>query len=146
MKRSRQQYTQLYKELSPNSPTLRNLPAAFCTGGAICALGQGLLTLYLRLGLDKTAASGAVSITLIFLGVTLTALGLFEKLARFAGAGTLVPITGFANSVAAPALEFRREGVILGIGAKLFTLSGPVLVYGVSAATLYGVICYFAAV
>ena len=143
MKRSRQQYTQLYKELSPNSPTLRNLPAAFCTGGAICALGQGLLTLYLRLGLDKTAASGAVSITLIFLGVTLTALGLFEKLARFAGAGTLVPITGFANSVASPALEFKTEGFILGTCVKMFTIAGPVIVCGTAASVLYGLALWF---
>ena len=138
MKRSKQQYTQLYKELSPGSPTLRNLPAAFCVGGGICTLGQALLGLYQKLGLEQKAAGTAVSITLIFLGVALTALGLFEKLAKFAGAGTLVPITGFANSVASPALEFKTEGFILGTCVKMFTIAGPVIVYGTAASMLYG--------
>jgi len=143
MKRSKQQYTQLYKELSPSSPTLRNLPAAFCVGGGICTLGQALLGLYQRLGLEQKAAGTAVSITLIFLGVTLTALGVFEKLAKFAGAGTLVPITGFANSVASPALEFKTEGFILGTCVKMFTIAGPVIVYGTAASVIYGLGLWF---
>jgi stage V sporulation protein AC len=143
MKRSKQQYTQLYKELSPSSPTLRNLPAAFLAGGTICALGQALLELYKKLGLEPRAAGTAVTVTLIFLGVALTALGVFEKLAKLAGAGTLVPVTGFANSVASPALEFKTEGFILGTCVKMFTIAGPVLVCGTVASVLYGLVLWF---
>ena len=113
---------------------------AFAVGGAICLLGQVLKTVYQNMGLDEKAAGTAVSISLVFLGVALTACRLFEKIAKFAGAGTLVPITGFANSIAAPAVEFKTEGFILGVGAKMFTIAGPVIVYGVSASVVYGLI------
>ena len=115
---------------------------AYLTGGLICVLGQGLLNLYQRLGLSAQTAAAAVSVSLIFLSVLATALNVYDRLAKHAGAGTLVPITGFANAVAAPALEFKPEGLILGIGAKLFTISGPVIVYGIAAASLYGLLYY----
>src|SRR5699024_9880718 len=106
----------------------------------ISALGQALLNGYQRLGMEKDEASTAVSVTLIFLAVLFTGLGWFDKLAKHAGAGTLVPITGFANAVAAPALEFRSEGLVTGVGARLFAIAGPVLVYGISASVVYGLI------
>ena len=118
------------------------MPTAFLVGGSICALGQALRTLYESAGLDKQDAGTAVSITLIGLGVLLTCLGWFEKIARHAGAGTLVPITGFANSVAAPALEFKTEGFVLGTCVKMFTIAGPVLTFGISASVVYGLILW----
>ena len=117
-------------------------PKAFFFGGLICLLGQSLLDLYRSLGLEQKTASLAVSVTLIFLSAFFTALGWYEKLAKHAGAGTLVPITGFANSVAAPALEFKTEGWILGLGAKIFIISGPVILYGTLASIAYGLIYY----
>ena len=127
------------KKAAP-SPTPKNLAWAFVTGGLICTLGQGLLNLYRFMGLSETNASIAASVTLIFLAVLFTGLGWFDKLAKHAGAGTLVPITGFANAVAAPALEFRAEGLVTGVGARLFAIAGPVLVYGISAGVVYGLI------
>ena len=117
---------------------------AFLVGGAICALGQGLRMLYEGAGLDGQSAGTAVSCSLILLGVLLTALRLFEKLARFAGAGTLVPITGFANAIAAPALEFKTEGFVLGSCVKMFSIAGPVLTLGISASVIYGLILWLA--
>ncbi len=125
---------------APRSKTGRNLCRAFLVGGLICCLGQLLLDLYGLAGLDEQDAAGAVSVTLVLLGAVLTGLGVYDKLAKFAGAGTLVPITGFANSVAAPALEFKTEGLITGTAAKMFAIAGPVIVYGVSASTVYGLI------
>ena len=113
---------------------------AFVWGGAICALGEFFIDLYGSLGLDAEAAGTACSITLIFLGAALTAAGVYDDLAGRAGAGTLVPITGFANSVAAPALEFKTEGFITGTAAKMFVIAGPVIVYGASASVVYGLI------
>ena len=138
MKLDRKEYQALCKEQEPSSPSRRTVPAAFAVGGALCLLGQVLRTLFENMGLDEKAAGTAVSISLIFLGVVLTALGLFEKIAKFAGAGTLVPITGFANAVASPALEFKTEGFILGTCVKMFTIAGPVIVYGTAASVLYG--------
>ena len=109
-------------------------------GGAICCLGQLLLHLYGRLGLDEQAAATASSITLVFLGAALTGLGVYDDLAKLGGAGTLVPITGFANSVAAPALEFKTEGLITGTAAKMFVIAGPVIVFGVGSSVIYGLI------
>ena len=111
---------------------------AFAVGGLICAVGQGLMSFYMSRGLDRDAAGTAVSLTLVFVGALLTGLGVYDDIARFAGAGTLVPITGFANSVVAPALEFKREGFITGTAVKMFTIAGPVLVFGVSASVVYG--------
>ena len=113
---------------------------AFWTGGSICLLGEILHTLYIPLGLGVKNTSGLVSVTLIFLAVLLTGLNVFDKIAKFAGAGTLVPITGFANAVASPAIDTKAEGFILGVGAKMFTIAGPVIVYGVSASVIYGVV------
>lgn len=110
------------------------------TGGAICLLGQGILALFTSLGLDEESAKTLTSVTLIALGIALTAVGIYDKIARFGGAGTLVPITGFANAVSASAIEFKCEGFITGVGAKIFTIAGPVIVYGTAAATLYGLI------
>ena len=134
------EYSQLVDEMSPKSPMWRDCLNAFWIGGLICTLGQLLQNSYMALGLEKTDASTAVSMTLVALSALLTGLSLYDDIAKHAGAGTLVPITGFANSIAAPAIEFRTEGFILGVGAKMFTIAGPVIVYGVSASVVYGVI------
>lgn len=144
MKLNRKEYAALYRQASPPSPSYKTVPAAFLVGGAICALGQGLRILYEGAGLDGQSAGTAVSCSLILLGVLLTALRLFEKLARFAGAGTLVPITGFANAIAAPALEFKTEGFVLGSCVKMFSIAGPVLTLGISASVIYGLILWLA--
>lgn len=133
-------YQRLVQERARPSPMGKNLVWAFLVGGGISALGQALLNGYQRLGMEKDDASTAVSVTLIFLAVLFTGLGWFDKLAKHAGAGTLVPITGFANAVASPALEFRSEGLVTGVGARLFAIAGPVLVYGISASVVYGLI------
>ena len=134
------QYARLVKQASPNSPMGRNCLFAFLIGGSICTLGQLLMNGYLALGMEKQDASTAVSVTLVFLSALLTGLSLYDNIAKYAGAGTLVPITGFANAVAAPAVEFKTEGFILGVGAKMFTIAGPVIVYGVSASVVYGLV------
>ena len=136
------EYSKMVKRLSPNSNTGLNCLKAFLTGGAICALGQGLTELYLFLGLSERDSKTLCSESLIFLGVLFTALHLYDKLAKHAGAGTLIPITGFANAVSSPAIEFRTEGFIAGLGAKMFVIAGPVIVYGVSSAAAYGVILW----
>ena len=133
-------YGELVKELSPKSPVWKDCVFAFVSGGLICVLGQVLIGVYGRLGLDKQSASGAASMSLVCLAALLTGLGIFDDIAKHTGAGTLVPITGFANSVAAPAVEFQTEGMILGTAAKMFTIAGPVIVYGVSASVVYGLI------
>ena len=134
------QYDRLVKELSPKSPAWKDCAWAFCVGGGICALGQFFINWYTSLGLPKADASGAASMTLVAIAALLTGLGVFDDIAKRAGAGTLVPITGFANAIAAPAVEFQTEGFILGVGAKMFTIAGPVIVYGVSASVVYGMI------
>ena len=134
------QYDALIKELSPKSPVMKDCIWAFCVGGAICTLGQIFINWYTVLGLTKQDASGAASMTLVVMAALLTGLSVFDDIAKHAGAGTLVPITGFANAVAAPAVEFQTEGFILGVGAKMFTIAGPVIVYGVSASVVYGLI------
>ena len=134
------EYGKLVEELSPKSPMLKDCALAFLVGGLICALGQLIMNGYLALDMEKTDASTAASMTLVALSAFFTGLSLYDNLAKFAGAGTLVPITGFANAVAAPAVEFKTEGFVLGVGAKMFTIAGPVIVYGVSASVLYGII------
>ena len=134
------QYDRLVKELSPKSPAWCDCAWAFCVGGGICALGQFFINWYTSLGLPKADASGAASMTLVAIAALLTGLGVFDDIAKRAGAGTLVPITGFANSVVAPAIEFKSEGFVLGVGAKMFIIAGPVIVYGVSASVVYGLI------
>ena len=134
------QYSKLVDELSPKSPMGWDCVAAFVVGGAICTLGQVLINLYTQFGMEKQDASTAASMSLVVLSALFTGLSLYDNLAKYAGAGTLVPITGFANSIAAPAVEFKTEGFILGVGAKMFTIAGPVIVYGVSASVIYGLI------
>ena len=134
------QYARLVKEISPNSPMGKNCLNAFWIGGLICALGQLIKNGYLALELSEKAASTAMSMTLVALSALLTGLSLYDNIAKHAGAGTLVPITGFANAVSSAALEFKTEGFILGVGAKMFTIAGPVIVYGVSASVVYGLI------
>ena len=134
------EYQRLVDARAKPSPTGKNLVWAFLVGGAISTLGQLLLNLYQGWGLGEEQAGTAVSVTLIFLSALFTGLGWFDKLAKHAGAGTLVPITGFANAVVSPALEFRSEGLVMGVGAKLFVIAGPVLVYGISASVVYGLL------
>ena len=140
MDMTNEEYSRYVAGLAKPSPLWKDLIWAFLVGGAICTLGQGLGDLYRSWGLDRTDAGTAVSVTLIFLAAFFTALGWFDKLAQHAGAGTLVPITGFANAVASPALEFRSEGLVLGVGARMFAIAGPVIVYGLAASVVYGVI------
>ena len=134
------QYGELVKEMSPRSPMWKDCIKAFVVGGAICTLGQVFMNLYSNLGVEKQDATTFASMTLVVLSALLTGLSLYDDIAKHAGAGTLVPITGFANSIAAPAVEFKTEGFILGVGAKMFTIAGPVIVYGVSASVVYGLI------
>lgn len=139
---SKQQYDTLVKKISPNSKSWIDIPKAFVVGGIICCIGQGLTDLYGRAGFDEKTAAAWTSITLVFLSALLTGLGLYEKIAKHGGAGTLVPITGFANAVASPALEFKAEGFVLGVGAKIFAIAGPVILYGTAASVLYGLVYY----
>ncbi len=134
------QYSRLVSELAPKSPMGKDCFHAFWIGGVICVLGQLLINGYIALGLEKSDASTAASMTLVALSALLTGISLYDDIAKHAGAGTLVPITGFANAIAAPAVEFKTEGAILGVGAKMFTIAGPVIVYGMSASVVYGLI------
>ena len=134
------EYARLDKELSPKSPILKDCFNAFWIGGLICVIGQLLMNGYEALKLDKQDAATAVSMTLVALSALLTGLSLYDDIAKRAGAGTLVPITGFANAIAAPAVEFKTEGFVLGVGAKMFTIAGPVIVYGLGASVVYGLI------
>ena len=133
-------YQKEVKERAPKSPAGLQILKAFLVGGLICVLGQGIHDLALLIPLSDRDASTVSSITLIFLTALLTGLGVFDQIASFAGAGTVVPITGFANSVVSPAMEYRPEGFVLGVGAKMFTVAGPVLVYGIAASVLVGLI------
>ena len=134
------EYGKLVEDISPKSPVGKDTLSAFLVGGIICTIGQFFINFYTNLGLEKDAASAAASMTLVVISATLTGLSLYDNIAKFAGAGTLVPITGFANAIAAPAIEFKTEGFILGVGAKMFTIAGPVIVYGISARVVYGLI------
>lgn len=140
---TKEQYEQMYKEASKGSKWYKNVPKAFVVGGLICLFGQLLFTMYKGFGLSEDTCALAVPVTLIFLSALLTGLGWYEKLAKHAGAGTLVPITGFANSVASPALEFKTEGMVMGLGAKIFIICGPVILYGTLASIIYGLIYFF---
>lgn len=140
---SKQQYDIMVKKMSPNSKSRTDILKAFLIGGLICSIGQGFLNLYSYFGFDEKTAAAWTSITLVFISALLTGLGLYEKIAKHGGAGTLVPITGFANAVASPALEFKAEGFVLGVGAKVFAIAGPVILYGTAASVVYGLIYYF---
>jgi len=135
-----EQYSQYISSISPKSDTVKHCLSAFLIGGGICTIGQAALNFYTAQGLDPDATGSAVCITMIALGALLTALGVYDKLANIAGAGTLVPITGFANAVVSPALEFKTEGYVTGTAAKMFIISGPVIVYGLSASVVYGLV------
>ena len=134
------EYGKLVEDMAPKSPIKKDCFNAFWIGGLICVIGQLFINLYSYLGLDETNAGTAASMSLVVLSALLTGLSLYDNIAKHAGAGTLVPITGFANAIAAPAVEFKTEGFILGVGAKMFTIAGPVIVYGVSASVIYGLI------
>ena len=140
MKMTYEEYSQLVKEKSPNSPMVKNIIKAFVIGGLICCIGQLISDCYTKLKLDEETVKTATSVTMVFLGTLLTGLGVYDNIAKHAGAGTLVPITGFANSVAAPALDFKSEGFVTGLAAKMFIIAGPVIVYGITASVLYGLI------
>lgn len=140
MKLSKQEYDRLVKEYSPNSHWWKDLLHAFWIGGLICTVGQLILNGWTALGLSQDDAGTATSVSMVFLGALLTAFSVYDDIAKHAGAGTLVPITGFSNAVAAPALEFQTEGFVLGVGAKMFTIAGPVIVYGLTASVVYGLI------
>ena len=134
------EYKKLGDSAVPPTKEFRNLLGAFLIGGAICAIGHGLLNLYKYLDFSTPAASTLCSVSLVFLSALLTGLGVYDDIAKFGGGGTLVPITGFANAVVSPAMEFKSEGWILGLGVKMFTIAGPVIVYGTAASVIYGVI------
>ncbi len=136
----KKEYEVLVKKASPPSKHLKNCTLAFLVGGFICALAQVFLEIYLKLNIPEENAKILASVTIIFIAALLTGFKVFDNIAKFAGAGTLVPITGFANSVVSPAIEFKREGYVLGVGAKMFTIAGPVIVYGTVASVIYGVI------
>jgi stage V sporulation protein AC len=138
----KEEYANMAKKASPNSPIWKDMALAFVSGGIICTIGQGIMNLYLSMGIGQKEARTWVSVTLIFLGILLTVLKIYNKIAKHAGAGTLVPITGFANSVVSPAIEFKSEGQVLGLGAKMFTIAGPVIVFGTISSVIYGIIVW----
>lgn len=135
-------YQTMTKRAEPKSRSAVNITMAFLIGGAICTVGELLRMSLLRMGLERDAASAWTSVLLVLCSMLLTGFGLYERLARHAGAGTLVPITGFANAVVSPAIEAKTEGYVLGIGTKIFTIAGPVILYGCTAAAIYGIFCY----
>ncbi|MCL2396565.1 MAG: stage V sporulation protein AC [Defluviitaleaceae bacterium] len=140
---SKKEYDKMVKQASPNSRIGANCVRAFLVGGAICVFGQGLSSIFMAMGADKDMAGTLVAVALIFLAILVTGLGKYDDLVTFAGAGASVPITGFANAVAAPAIEFKKEGYIMGVGAKMFLIAGPVIVYGTLASMVVGLIYYF---
>ncbi len=140
---NKQEYKSYAEKKSPNSPLGRNMLKAFLIGGLICTLGEGVRQFFTSCGLTLDEVAAATAITMVFLGVLLTAIGVYDSIAKHAGAGTLVPITGFANAVASPAIEYKSEGFILGVGAKMFIIAGPVIVYGTIASVIAGLVYYF---
>lgn len=142
MKTNEKEYSSMVAGKSKKSRLVKDTAIAFLTGGAICVLGQLIMNLYKYLGFEKETAQNLMSITLIFLASLFTGFKIFDNLAKYAGAGTLVPITGFSNAITSPAMEFKSEGMILGVGAKIFTIAGPVIAYGTIASILYGIVYY----
>ena len=140
MDMTKQEYQAYVQARAKQSPLVRDCALAFVIGGAICVLGQAIMDGWLAMGLEKTDAGTATSISLVLLSVLLTGLNLYNKLGRYGGAGTLVPITGFANAVASPAIDFKSEGLVTGMAAKMFTVAGTVIVFGVTASVIYGVV------
>lgn len=143
MEISKKQYGEMVKKASPPSTVVRNCILAFVIGGLICVIGQLICNAYLALNLQKDDAAAATSMTMIFIGALLTGLNVYDNIALYGGAGTLVPITGFANSIVSPAMEYKKEGFVLGVGVNMFKIAGPVLVFGISASVIYGMIYYF---
>ena len=143
MEISKQEYQKYVQNRAKSSPIVKNCAMAFVIGGGICVLGQAIMDGWMAAGLEKTDAGTATSICLVLLSVLLTGLNVYNKLGRYGGAGTLVPITGFANAVASPAIDFKSEGLITGMASKMFTVAGPVIVFGVTASVIYGVILMF---
>jgi len=139
---TKDEYRKYVDKVSPDSKTARNVLRAFMVGGFICVIGQFFLNSFKNMGLDQDTASSLTSIVMILIGVSLTALNLYDDIGRFAGAGSIVPITGFANSIASPAIEYKSEGYVLGVGARMFLVAGPVLVYGISMSIIFGIIHY----
>ena len=137
---TQKQYDKIVKEKSPNSPILKDCFNAFWVGGLICSIGQIILDFCIFKGMDATLASTVVSIALIAISALLTSLNIFNRIGKFAGAGSLVPITGFANSIVSPAIEYKSEGYVMGVGGKMFTVAGPVLVFGISTSIIIGII------
>lgn len=135
---TKKEYNKYVSEKAPKSSLLKDMAMAFLVGGLICTIGQIFLEIYTNIGLDKKASSSLVSVTMIFIGALLTGLGLYSKIGKYAGAGSIVPITGFANSIVSPAMEFKTEGLILGLAAKMFTIAGPVIVYGTITSVIIG--------
>lgn len=135
-------YNQYVKQVTPKHSGVLNLIRAYISGGIICAIGQGFMNFYISQGAEKDLAAAYTTLTLVFLAVLLTGFNVYQKIAKFAGAGSVVPITGFANSVAAPAIEFKKEGQVFGIGCKIFTIAGPVILYGIFSSFILGVIYY----
>lgn len=140
LKTNKQEYSQMVKLASKPSPKLRDFIFAYISGGFVCVIGQLFFELYTSFGIEEIDARGLVCVSLIFIAAALTAIGVFDDIARVCGAGVLVPITGFSNAVTSPAIEFKNEGFILGVGAKMFTIAGPVIVYGTVASVVYGII------
>ncbi len=140
---TKQEYSDYVDQKSPNSPILKNCFNAFWVGGLICSIGQIIMDFCQYQGMDQTSASTVVSIILIAISAILTGLNVFNKIGKFAGAGSLVPITGFANSIVSPAIEYKSEGYVMGVGGKMFTVAGPVLVFGISASVIIGIIATF---
>lgn len=142
MKVTKSEYAKMLEQKSPPSHLVKDMVWAFVVGGLICTIGQAVSNFFSAQGMDKQNTAGATAITMVFLGALLTGLKLYDKIAKHAGAGTLVPITGFANAIVSPAMEFKSEGYVMGIGTKLFAIAGPVLVYGISASVIYGLILF----
>ena len=140
MKMTNREYNAYVQKISPPSRIWVNVPRAFVWGGAICCVGRAFLYLYQNMGLNREDTAAAVSISMVLLGALLTGLGFYDRMAKSGGAGTLVPITGFANSVVSPALEFKSEGFVTGMAAKMFVIAGPVIVFGMTASMAYGLI------
>lgn len=145
MKKSftKDEYSEYVKRVSPNSKLFTNIIKAFVVGGIICVIGQIIINILKARGLDKDVVSSITSIIMVFLGAFLTALNVYDEIGRFAGAGSIVPITGFANSVVSPAMEFKTEGYIMGMGARMFVIAGPVIVFGICSSIIVGIIYYF---
>ena len=137
---TKKEYSDYVDKKSPNSPILKNCFNAFWVGGLICTIGQLIMDFCMYKGMDQTQASTVVSIVLIAISAILTGLNIFNKIGKFAGAGSLIPITGFANSIDSPAIEYKSEGYVMGVGGKMFTVAGPVLVFGISASVIIGII------